>query len=477
MTAVLIRHQWLAALALFVVLALAYVPSTMLRATRGASITGDEPFYLLTTQSLIEDGNLDLRAQYVAQSYRSFFDHERPLWLQSREGPDGQILSPHGPGLSIYLIPGFALGGLRGAQVQMLLTAAAVYALAFVLVARETRAALLAWVATAVVALTATPFVYSTEIYPEVPAALCVVLSLLVFRRPAMSLRSATVIALLVTALAWLGPKYLPLGAVIAFATIWRAQAQTRIYFAVFCAVSGTAYVGWHLAAFGGLTPYSASAAYSDVPTADIVRSHLVPERAYRLVGLFVDQRFGLGRWAPILLPGLLALPLLLRRGPTGVVVAALVGAQLTIATFVALTMMGWWFPGRMLVVVLPLMAWTAVEVLLRAPRWLAYALAALGAYSLFITVMLVRAAIAREVHVAVDPFALPSLLFQAPSFLFPDYRSWDTRTIVLHVLWSLVCLGALGYGVLSVARLGTRRRPRLVRLGRIAPEAPWQVR
>ena len=61
----------------------AIIASIGLRATRGASITGDEPFYLLTTQSLLQDGDLDLRQQYASESYRSFFDHAEPLWRQA----------------------------------------------------------------------------------------------------------------------------------------------------------------------------------------------------------------------------------------------------------------------------------------------------------------------------------------------------------------------------------------------------------
>ena len=123
---------------LFAVLATCYLASIGLRASRGASITGDEPFYLVTTQSLLQDGDLDLRQQYASESYRSFFDHAEPLWRQADPLPDGRLLSPHQPGLSVLLIPGFALGGLLGAQIQMLLIAAATFALAYHLIARET---------------------------------------------------------------------------------------------------------------------------------------------------------------------------------------------------------------------------------------------------------------------------------------------------------------------------------------------------
>ena len=104
----------LGAVALFVLLAACYLGSIGIRATSRASITGDEPFYLITTQSLLDDGDLDLRQQYDRFSYRVFFDHNEPLWRQSGPMPDGRVLSPHAPGLSVFLLPGFALEGLLG---------------------------------------------------------------------------------------------------------------------------------------------------------------------------------------------------------------------------------------------------------------------------------------------------------------------------------------------------------------------------
>ena len=44
---------------MFAVLSLAYAFSVDLRATHSGSITADEPFYLMTARSLIDDGNLD----------------------------------------------------------------------------------------------------------------------------------------------------------------------------------------------------------------------------------------------------------------------------------------------------------------------------------------------------------------------------------------------------------------------------------
>ena len=94
------KELLLAAAALFLLLCAAFAFSADIRATRGANVTGDEPFYLLTTQSLLSDGNLDLRNQYASRSYESFFDHPDGLWKQSESKlDDGKLLSPHNPGL------------------------------------------------------------------------------------------------------------------------------------------------------------------------------------------------------------------------------------------------------------------------------------------------------------------------------------------------------------------------------------------
>ena len=447
-------RRLLGALALFVLLLPVYAWSVGLRATRGASITADEPFYLLTTQSLIQDGNLDLTGQYAHESWRSFFDHPDGLWKQSVPLEDGRLLSPHEPGLSVFLVPGFALGGLTGAQLQMLLLTAATFAIAFVLVAAETRALLVSWLATAAVALTATAFVYSTEIYPEVPAAMLLLLSLLLVRRARLGLAHGLLLAALLSTLAWFGMKYVPLGGLVGFYFLWRADRRGRAVFLAASTVSAIAYVWLHLALYGALTAYNANTVFEGAPTTEVLQAHLgFGARLYRLWGLFIDERFGVGRWAPVLLPVLPAVPLLLRRSTTAALVGALMLTQLAIATFVAITMMGWWFPGRTLVTVLPLFALVLAELTLRLPQAGRAVLGLLGLASIVFVTGLVQAARGGEVTLAVDPFAMHLGPFQASAWLFPDYRAWTGGVVLRTVVW-LIAAGVFG-GWLQRDRLG----------------------
>ncbi len=449
----------LPAAALFLLLAGAYVGSIPLRASRGAEIIGDEPFYLLTTQSLIADSDLDLRNQYAARSYEEFFDHPRGLWYQMEPLPDGRLLSPHNPGLSVLLVPGFAIAGLRGAQAELLLIAAATFVLAYAAGARLVGEARWSWAAAAIIGLTATPFVYATEVYPEVPAAFALLASLL--PRPGRGVGGAAAVLVSLTALVWLGVKYAPLAALVAAWWLWRGRGSERAILAAGGAVSAAVFAWFHLETFGALTPYSVSTVWAGESTAEVVADHVsFLDRAYRLYGIFLDARFGLVVWAPVLAAGIAGAPRLLARSGPARWWAALIAAQLLIATFVAITMMGWWFPGRTMMTVLPLFVPFLAFALREAPRWGRAAIGALAGLSLWYTARIAFAAASGEVTVAVDPFEMGDPLFQAWRGLFPDYRSWSPDTVARTVAWILV-LGAAAF--LAAGGHARLRRVRLV--------------
>lgn len=431
-----------------------------IRATRGASITGDEPFYLLTTQSLLADGDLDLRNQYETRSYESFFDHPEGLWLQSAPLPDGQLLSPHNPGLSALVIPGFAFGGLAGAQVQLLLMGAATMALVFVLADRLTGRRLISWVLTLCVGLTATAFIYSSEIYPEFPAALTLVLSLLlVTRQQASGIAGALLLAVLLTVMCWLGIKYAPLAVLVSGYFLIKAGRAGRIALVTGGAASAGFYAWFHLHQFGGLTPYGANVVYAQWNTVDLLGGHIeFAERYYRLWGLFIDRRFGIGRWAPLLLAAAPGLALLIPAGPGHRLVLLLIFAQMLMAAFVSITMMGWWFPGRTMLTVLPLLVVPIALVVSRVPLWGRISIAALGLLTMANTYGLAAAGRAEEITIAVDPFDMAFPAFQGLSGLFPLYTWWTTETWWLTFFWLALAVLATGAVIWPDAVRAARR-------------------
>ena len=458
------KELLLAAVALFVLLSAAYAFSVDIRATRGASITGDEPFYLLTTQSLLSDADFDLRNQYETRSYESFFDHPDGLWQQSVPLPDGPLLSPHNPGLSVLVIPGFALGGLVGAQIQMLLMAAATIALSFVLTDRLIGQRTLSWVITLGVGLTATAFIYSSEIYPEFPAALALVLSLLlVTQRKQLGVADGLLLTAILTVLCWLGIKYAPLALLVSGYFLFKADRPGRITLAIAGVVSAAFFAWFHLHFFGGLTPYGVNVVYARWSTIDILGGHIeFGGRYYRLWGLFIDQRFGIGRWAPLLLTVVPGMALLAAAGTAQRMVLALIIIQMLVATFVAITMMGWWFPGRTLVTVLPLFAVPVALFITKAPLWGRITIALLGALTLAITYGLALAGRAGEITIAVDPFDMAFPPFRGLADLFPLYTWWTTETWWLTIFW-LVVAGLITGAIMRPESLRAARWPRVL--------------
>ncbi len=155
----------------FVIAALGY--AAMIPLQLRTPIDGDEPYYLLMTESLVRDHDLDLTNQYKSLEHS---ETGRPdLVPQSGDprGPRGEQYSRQEPFLPILLMPGYALGGLPGAL--------AVIALFGALLARSTirfleDEGISDTTARALFPLIAfgPPIVfYSTRIWPEVPAAFC----------------------------------------------------------------------------------------------------------------------------------------------------------------------------------------------------------------------------------------------------------------------------------------------------------------
>src|SRR5690606_33264937 len=71
---------------------------------------GDEPHYLVITQSLLKDGDLRIENNHRQRDYRSYFGGELPPDFRVR-GRDKLIDSIHAPGVSALVAPAFAIGG------------------------------------------------------------------------------------------------------------------------------------------------------------------------------------------------------------------------------------------------------------------------------------------------------------------------------------------------------------------------------
>lgn len=138
-------------------------------------IDGDEPFYLLVTESIVHDHDLDLANQYRDIAHTDTGRPDLVPQLGDPTGPHGEQYSRHEPFLPLVMVPGYALFGLPGAI--------ATIALFGVLLVRS----LVRWFeeegisddtirALMPLIVFGPPLLfYAVRIWPEVPAAFCFV--------------------------------------------------------------------------------------------------------------------------------------------------------------------------------------------------------------------------------------------------------------------------------------------------------------
>ncbi len=422
------------------------------RASYGARVTGDEPQYLLTAISLAEDGDLDVSDEIAARRYEPF--SEGGLDPQSRPLEGGRLVSPHDPGLPLLLVPGVALGGWLGAKLTLALLAGLLAAATLWLCVRRFGAPVMpAAVAVGVFGASAPLAVYGTQVYPELPAALATVGA--VAAGTATAGRARIVLACAsVTALPWLSVKYAPVAAALAAVVLWTwwraGDHRAAAWVAGILAVSAVAFVAAHWAWYGGWTPYGVG---DHFVTGELGVVGFDPDfagRSRRLIGLLVDREFGLAAWQPAWLLALPAFGALAARRPRhGLFLALPLAAGWLNATFVALTMHGWWWPGRQVVVVAPLLV-VAIAISAGETRRRLLAVAILGAAGVLTYAYLTAEALAHELTLVVDFFETTNPLYRGWSALLPDYRNVTAATWVLHGMWIAVAATACWWGVRS---------------------------
>jgi len=227
--------------------------------------------------------------------------------------------------------------------------------------------------------------VYGTHVYPELPAALAVTVAIGALAAP-LDRRAVVLLSVAVVGLPWLAVKYLPIAAAlvaVGASRLWPRDRRALTGFAVGLGAAAAVYLVAHQAWYGGWTAYSAGDHFVNGEFTAVGFAPDYGGRAHRLTGLLVDRSFGLAAWQPAFLLAVPAFAALVRRRPRGwsALAAPLTAGWLT-ATFVALSMHEWAWPGRQLVVVIPCLvlavAWWAGRVEAVRP-WLA-AGAVLGA-------------------------------------------------------------------------------------------------
>lgn len=364
-------------LLVWAVLFAVYAATIGLHAVEGSEYAVEEAHHLLTAESLVSDGDVDVSDDQLGAGPPDGLPADLAMHGLLM---DGRIHDPHGAGFPLAIAPALAIGGAVG--VELLL--AAVMALAFAVAGGLARIVVPEpWATRGVLIIGLSPPVVAgaTAIGPDGMAALLLTVAIACAARAREDARIPWVAAaaLALAALPWLGPEYMIPGVAVAgLLAHWTLRQHRRIAALIAFEIVSTsliAYTAVNEALYGGLTPLAADIEHRILPDLAFPGGYL--DRAPSLAGLWLDRDFGLLRWAPVLaLAGFgvwllwrsrrdaLARMLPERREAESVAgLAVAVGAcLLMVAAVFGMGTYGDSFPGRHLVAAMPsvavLVAW-----------------------------------------------------------------------------------------------------------------------
>ncbi len=326
---------------------------------------GDEPNYLVITQSLLKDGDLRIENNFASRDYAEYFTGTlKPDVIQ--RGRNGEIYSIHAPGVSVVVAPAFWLRGLRGAQGTLLVLAALAGALMWRAAWRVTGNAGAAWFAWASVAGSATFLLQSGTVYPDGPGALAVAAAVWWLAEKSNPEGRANRWALVavsagLAALPWLHTRFAVLAAGLGLVILWRLlsdagrpladRRREAAAFLVIPVLGAAAWFAYFKIIYGTFNP---AAPYGPNPETSISYA------PGGLLALLFDQQYGLVAYAPVLAFAGLEL-LRRRRKATGfptIATCAIAFAYLIAST----TYWMWWVgnpatPARLATAMLPILA------------------------------------------------------------------------------------------------------------------------
>ncbi|MDO8836017.1 MAG: hypothetical protein Q7V01_10480, partial [Vicinamibacterales bacterium] len=234
---------------------------------------GDEPHYLIITQSLLADGDLRIENNHQRGDYLAYAAGIlKPDFL--RRGVDRQIYSIHLPGASVLVLPAFALGGYPLVKLWLAFVAACgalvVWRTAYALTGSVSGA----WFAWAATALTAPVLILSFTVYPDGPGgvlvAVCLAALVSLTSTPDRTARWWGMLGVVPAALPWLHPRFAMVAGALGLVFVGRAWTGASRWrsLAAFLAVplmSAAGWFGYYLVIYGTPNPSAAYGHYTQM--------------------------------------------------------------------------------------------------------------------------------------------------------------------------------------------------------------------
>ncbi len=273
---------------------------------------GDEPHYLIISQSLWRDGDLRIENNHQRGDYREYFGGElRPDYL--KRGSDGQIYSIHLPGVPAVIAPVLALGGYGLVKFFLASLSAAAAAVAWRTAYVVTGSVAAAWFGWAGAALAAPVLLLSFTVYPDGPGAVVVMFAFAMLAalqarasRPGWWWMLAGVLPAL---LPWFHPRFSVLAASLGLILAGRALGDSRrvralVSLLAIPAASAIGWFGYYYMIYGRFNPSVAYGHYTQMSAGRVPTG---------ILGLLFDQQYGLIIYAPVFAIGAVGLAVLLR--------------------------------------------------------------------------------------------------------------------------------------------------------------------
>jgi hypothetical protein len=315
---------------------------------KGLAFSGDEPYYLMTTDSLYEDGDINVADEYADRDYYNFYPREQFPDLRirpyARFGKKGThyIYPISQPGVSALILPQYWLSRFFDGRTRVFILKSslalwgALLGLQLYLLALELwknrYAAALVWF---FYAFTAPILFFSIHIYPEVPIALFTVY---VFRK-ARSDHTPSVFQLLFSGFLlalffWFGLKYnmifYPLLAVCLYLFLKKHKLGWKTaYFLIFPALAIGLFYLYVYTLYGTVNPISLYEGVLNPQILDNFREVILKTplhlRVSSFFDYFLDQRDGLLLYAPFYFFALLGMIEAFRRSRKDLIILLLI--------------------------------------------------------------------------------------------------------------------------------------------------------
>ena len=312
----LLVPRWLERLSLGRIVAAIWIGTALLAGIAAMRLTntplfpaGDEPHYMVIAQSLWRDGDFKIENNHTRGDYQEYFPGElEPHYLT--RGADSEIYSIHPVGLPVLMAPVYGAGGYPAVVLVLILMGATAAAIAWwwtMGAVNTAGAATFAWAAIAGSA----PFLFNTfTVYPEIAAALAVMVALVTAVRtdPAHGgVARWLAIGIACASLPWLSTKYAPMSAALLIVAVLRLTAPGSAPFLTRLRMKGADPRLWAVAGPYALSLIGWFAFFYviwGIPLPMAPYGALVQTSPLNLVfgapGLFFDQEYGLLAFAPV---------------------------------------------------------------------------------------------------------------------------------------------------------------------------------